>query len=196
MERPRLLRELLAPLVLRDALHNQKQLQSIYNLSSGAVQLKFTDGALVECDAVIGGDGIWSLVREYVTPQEKASPSGWLECTVAVSSEDLKAALIDAPYGFDIEYHWMGNGLYILHALVGDRTQGLCLAVVVDEGSPTPSQPISRVTLEKKLATGQISHPVAQRITEVSSGVQSSWANGCFLSRDSLEAIRLILLYK
>jgi salicylate hydroxylase len=169
MDKSRLLRELLAPLVPRGALHSDKKLRSLRQTPTGTVELNFAHGEVVECDAVIGADGIWSFVRDYVAPQQDASPAGWWECTAAVPSKDLKAALRDAPFGDDAEYHWMGDGLYVLHALVGDRTQGLCLAVVVDSNSPTiPSQPITKEVLKSKLATGTVVHAIPRRIIEVS----------------------------
>ncbi|KAI0835344.1 FAD/NAD(P)-binding domain-containing protein [Hypoxylon sp. FL0890] len=170
MDRPTLLRELLSSLP-RKALHVNKKLKSLEQTASGPVKLTFEDGEVVKCDAVIGADGTFSRVRDYVLQDDAkkyaASPAGWSGCTVSVPFSKAKAALEEEGVEIDMnrEYQWMGIGLYVMYAPAADRTQVQCVLVSVEQNTPMDQkQPVVRGVLEDNITAGWINHHAAQAI--------------------------------
>lgn len=80
VHRASLLRELIAPLP-DNRLHSNKELLKI-EPSSGGIEITFQDGSVGAFDAVIGADGIFSSVRNYVLQDDAeecaASPGGFV----------------------------------------------------------------------------------------------------------------------
>ena len=64
------LHEALASIVPADCVHLGKRLTSVTTQGS-RVEVSFADGSEVEADAVIGADGVHSLIREYVVGPEQ-----------------------------------------------------------------------------------------------------------------------------
>ena len=64
------LHDALASIVPADCVHLGKKLVAI-NARGGRTELSFADGSEVEADAVIGADGVHSLIRDYVAGPEQ-----------------------------------------------------------------------------------------------------------------------------
>lgn len=90
MHRASLLRELLAPLP-KERLHANKKLIRINSTTDG-VEIAFEDGSAHIIDAVVGADGIFSSVRDYVLQDAAeecaASPAGFVGVHVIVQAID------------------------------------------------------------------------------------------------------------
>ncbi len=75
VHRASLLRELLAPLS-KGALHANKKLTGIKEEIDGRYEITFQDGFVSHFDAVIGADGIFSSVRDYVLQDDAEKAQG------------------------------------------------------------------------------------------------------------------------
>lgn len=80
IHRASLLRELIAPLP-KGRLHSTKKLTKVEAITAG-IQITFEDGSVDRFDVVIGADGIFSSVRNYVLQHAAkecaASPAGFV----------------------------------------------------------------------------------------------------------------------
>ncbi|KAI0390279.1 salicylate hydroxylase [Xylariaceae sp. FL0594] len=125
VHRGSLLRELLAPLP-HDRLHLNKKLCSITRCipqpplsepsDSGGVELGFEDGATERFDGVIGADGVFSGVRQFVLQDHHPDavapcPSGFWDARVLVPFERAKEVLGEQYLGgeTDRQHAWSGG---------------------------------------------------------------------------------------
>ncbi|KAI0390769.1 hypothetical protein F5Y17DRAFT_461444 [Xylariaceae sp. FL0594] len=175
MDRPLLLRQLTSR-IPRASLHAGKKLVHLEETASDSIKLLFQNGEHAECHAVVSADGTFSRVRGFVLRQvaleSKASPAGWWECMASVAPESARAALAGMPEPCDLgrEYQWVGDGIYMMHAMTEDHTDVQCNAVVVEEDGYPPMrgvQPITRDILKDRVSAGRLEHPMAQRMTQM-----------------------------
>ncbi|KAI6083364.1 salicylate hydroxylase [Hypoxylon rubiginosum] len=137
VHRASLLRELLRPLP-KEILHPNKKLVAINPKASG-VELVFKDGALYDFDAVIGADGIFSFVRQHVfrdaAPGEDygPSPAGFWDCRNLVPLDKAKSTLGKELFEDDRRYSWIGDGAFIMHDILEDRTMVQCIVSAIDK---------------------------------------------------------------
>ncbi|TGJ82858.1 hypothetical protein E0Z10_g5905 [Xylaria hypoxylon] len=131
VHRASLLRELLAPLP-RDALHPNKKLVTIKAHDSG-VELTFQDETVHQFEAVIGADGIFSSVRDYVlggreaAKGHSASPAHFWDCRNVVPFDKAKAILGDEHFKLDRQYSWVGDEAFLMHDVLENRTMVQCV---------------------------------------------------------------------
>ncbi|KAI1129772.1 salicylate hydroxylase [Nemania abortiva] len=149
VHRASLLRELLAPLP-DDILHAHKRLVGIHASNQSArIEVEFEDGTKDYFDAVIGADGIFSSVREYVLQDEAekhtASPAGFWDCRNLVPLDKAMDALDD----------WVGDGAFLLHCVVENRTMVQCIISGIDEdvSRKDRKRPITKEELENALSS-------------------------------------------
>ncbi|KAG8411013.1 hypothetical protein J3459_016735 [Metarhizium acridum] len=99
-------------------LHTGKKLKDIRPSDNG-VELTFEDGYTARFDAVIGADGIFSRVREYVTQDPAgvyaASPAGFWDCRNVVEVEKAREMLGEDFFRVNRQYGWIGAGAFIMH---------------------------------------------------------------------------------
>ncbi|KAI0100099.1 salicylate hydroxylase [Nemania sp. FL0031] len=158
IHRASLLRELLAPLP-KEALHANKKLSKISETPSG-VEVSFTDGTTVLFDAVIGADGIFSTVRDYIlrdvqdTKDDcKASPAGFWDCRNLVPFEKAKAALGEELFKLDRQYGWVSDGAFIMHDVLENGTIVQCVICAVEKDQPQDrGRPLTKELLDAALA--------------------------------------------
>lgn len=175
VSRASLLLELLAPLP-SSSLHANKKLLSIAhnadNNSDGAVELHFEDGTTVHADALIGADGIFSMVRRHVLgaedPAAQPVAAGWWDCRVLVPLETAKEKLGEQWFGEPRQYDWIGTDSFILHDILNSGESVQCVACCVDkETSPDRKRPLTRDMLESSFREWPRKGSVAWNMIEV-----------------------------
>ncbi|XXG96085.1 hypothetical protein Hte_002363 [Hypoxylon texense] len=164
IHRASLLRELLADLP-SEVLHANKKLSSISerdsNITGGGLEVSFTDGTTAYFDAVVGADGIFSTVRDYVLrgfqggqSEFKASPAGFWDCRNLVPFEKAKAALGEQYFELDRQYGWVNDGALVMHDVLENRTMVQCVVSAIEDDPPKDrKRPLSREFLEKALGS-------------------------------------------
>lgn len=73
------------------------------------------------CDAVIGADGIWGVVREHVlgdaAGEHAPTNAGWWDCRNLVPLEKAKQVLGDEFFKVNRAVGWAGHGAFIMHVV-------------------------------------------------------------------------------
>lgn len=173
VHRASLLRELIAPLP-KESLHPNKKLTAI-NPNESGVEVAFQDGTVYHFDAVIGADGIFSTVREHVLrgvgadEQSSASPAGFWDCRNVVPFEKAKAALGEEYFDVDRQYDWVGDGAFILHDVLEDRTMVQCVISGVEKDASKDRdrrRPLTREALAASLSSW-LGGPIADGMISV-----------------------------
>ncbi|KAM7185745.1 hypothetical protein V8F20_011682 [Naviculisporaceae sp. PSN 640] len=167
VHRGSLLRELLAP-IPRDLLHANKKLVKLEELvgvdGREEVKVTFEDGTSTTFDAVMGADGVFSIVRNFVLqdqqPEEHAaSPGGFWDCRILVPYHTARDTIGAEHFEDDRQYAWVGDGAFIMHDILEDRTMVQCVISAVEdrvaEGLPDGcrKRPLTREFLKKTLRT-------------------------------------------
>ncbi|KAK4206261.1 hypothetical protein QBC37DRAFT_476981 [Rhypophila decipiens] len=178
VHRGSLLRELLAP-IPSELLHANKKLvemQEIELEGRPQVQATFGDGTTDTFDAVLGADGVHSMVRSFVLqdldPQKHAaSPGGFWDCRVLVPYNQARDAIGPEHFEQDRQYAWCGDGAFIMHDILENRSMVQCVISAVEdreaEGLPNGcrKRPLTRELLSKTLHTW-LDGPVAKAMIE------------------------------
>lgn len=152
--RASLLRELLAPLP-QHVLHPNKRLDAITPQDDGSVAVSFADGTVHTFDAVIGADGIFSSVRTHVLGEEAAkhaaTPGGFWDARALVSLDKAKATLGANLFELDRQYGWAGDGAFIMHDVLEDRSLVQVVVSAVEHDHPTDrKRPLTKDMLDTK----------------------------------------------
>ncbi|KUI66790.1 Salicylate hydroxylase [Cytospora mali] len=155
VHRASLLRELLAPLPA-ERLHASKALSEITATATGDVQVTFSDGQNDTFHAVIGADGIFGAVRRYVLQEtaddDAPSPAGFWDCRNVVPFEKAKETLGAQYFETDRQYGWAGNGAFIMHDVLDNRTNIQCVISAIEKDPPKDrKRPLTREFLEETL---------------------------------------------
>ncbi|RYP66706.1 hypothetical protein DL771_007639 [Monosporascus sp. 5C6A] len=135
------------------------------------VEVIFEDGTVDKFDAVIGADGIFGSVRSYVlqdkVDQFAASPAGFWDCRNLVPLERAKAVLGKELFEQDRQYGWVGDGGFLMHDVLENRTMVQCIISAV-EHSPTSERKrvLTRETLTQTLS-GWLDGPIAKGMIEL-----------------------------
>lgn len=179
VHRASLLRELLAPLAAIDGvLHANKELSHLQQKGE-KTHVTFQDGTAETFDAVIGADGLFSTVRDYVLedhdPQKHvASPAGFWDCRVLVPYEKAKAIIGPEHFEADRQFAWIGDDAFILHDILEHRTTVQCIISAVEEEQSLSDitarnrkRPLTREFLTKTLHKW-LNGPIAKGIIDVS----------------------------
>lgn len=164
----------MAPLPL-EALHANKKVTSIESTASGE-RITFRDGQVKRFDAVIGADGVFSVVRKHVVkPDEWAgTPSGFWDCRNLIPYDRARAALGEEYFEADRQYGWVGNGAYLMHDVLEDRTMVQCVMSGVEkESPPNRIHKLTRPLLEETLQAW-LDGPIAGKMIDVSAHTQDS----------------------
>lgn len=184
VHRASLLRELLAPLLkIGGVLHANKKLASIRQ-TGPLVQTSFEDGTSDNFDAVIGADGIFSTVRDYVlehhdAKKHTASPAGFWDCRVLAPYEKAKSIIGAEHFEEDRQVAWIGDNAFIMHDILENRTMVQCIISAIEEpqaqdesGTPgtttntSRKHPLTREFLTKTLDKW-LDGPIAKGIIDV-----------------------------
>ncbi|KAK6829490.1 hypothetical protein PG987_010074 [Apiospora arundinis] len=165
LNRAPLLQTLLS-LLPKDILHARKRVRSVEQ-TEGGVTVAFEDNTDALFDAVIGADGIFSSVRNYVVGEDAeehtASPAGWWDTRHLVPFEKAKAALGEESFKVDRQYAWLGDRASMLHGIVENRTMVQCIIAVIDKNpSADRKRPVTRQVLEDALPKSWNEGPVAK----------------------------------
>ncbi|KAI1134909.1 salicylate hydroxylase [Hypoxylon sp. FL0543] len=170
MHRASLLRELLAP-IPQELLHTNKKLTSI---SPGAecVHISFEDGSTYTYDAVIGADGIFSNVRKHVlkdaaAEEWSASPAGFWDSRILVPYEKAKSRLGAEYFELDRQYGWVGDGAFIMHDILENRSMVQCVISAFERDPPKDrKRPLTRESLTETLSSW-LSGPIAKGVIDL-----------------------------
>lgn len=171
MHRASLLRKLLAP-IPANRLHASKALTSITTLDCGDVRVTFGDGDSETFHAVIGADGIFGAVRRHVLQEaahdEGPSPAGFWDCRNVVPFEKARDVLGVEYFDEDRQYGWVGNGAFIMHDVLDNRTKVQCVISAVEHDPPKDrKRPLTRDFLEATLHDW-LDGPVGKSMIDVS----------------------------
>ncbi|KAI0206946.1 salicylate hydroxylase [Astrocystis sublimbata] len=168
VHRASLLNELVAPLP-QDILHPNKALVSIEAVpDSHRVRVVFKDGNTDEFDAVIGADGIFSVVRVHVLQGEAekyaAMPAGFWDSRSLVSMKKAKDVLGTELFEEDRQCGWVGDGAFLMHDVLENGTVVQCVISAV-ERAPTNDRkrPLDREILTQTLRSW-LNSPIAQGV--------------------------------
>ncbi|KAI1260714.1 salicylate hydroxylase [Xylariaceae sp. FL1019] len=167
VHRASFLRELLAP-IPKHALHADKKVTSIQSSSRGE-SITFLDGEAEVFDAVIGADGVFSVVRKHVVPKKEWSgtPSGFWDCRNLIPYDRAKATLGDEYFAVDRQYGWAGDGAYFLHDVLEDGSVVQCVMSGTEEVSlPNRIHRLTRLFLERKLGPW-LDGPIAGKMIDL-----------------------------
>lgn len=89
-------------------LHLGRWLESFVDSGNG-VQVKALDGESMECQALIGADGLWSTVRQNLLDDEEPRITGHLAYRALIAQRDLPAYLRSQKITV-----WMGPDLHVV----------------------------------------------------------------------------------
>ena len=89
-------------------LHLGRWLESFLDSGNG-VQVKALDGESMECQALIGADGLWSTVRQNLLDDEEPRITGHLAYRALIAQRDLPAYLRSQKITV-----WMGPDLHVV----------------------------------------------------------------------------------
>jgi salicylate hydroxylase len=151
------------------------------------VEIIFEDGTTARFDGVIGADGIFSSVRSYVLQNEAdkyaATPAGFWDCRNLVPIAKAKAVLGEDLFAVDRQYGWVGDGAFLMHDVLENRTVVQCVISGVEQ-SPTKERkrPLNRQILTQTLVNW-LDGPIAKGMIEV----------GTCLETDERHELRLTL---
>lgn len=170
VHRASLLRELLAPLPT-SRLHASKSLSGIHPAAEDCVKVTFSDGEEETFHAVIGADGIFGAVRRHVLKEtadaEGPSPAGFWDCRNLVPFEKAREVLGAKYFEQDWQYGWAGNGAFIMHDVLENRTKVQCVISAVEKDSPKDrKRALTRDFLEETLHDW-LEGPVGKGMIEV-----------------------------
>lgn len=178
VHRASLLRELRAPLP-PDRLHASKALAEITpgpeDDGGGGIKVTFRDGQEETFAAVIGADGIFGAVRRHVLGEAAAdadlegpSPAGFWDCRNLVPFDKARDALGAEYFEQDRQYGWAGNGAFVMHDVLENRTKVQCVISAVEKDHPADrKRPLTRDFLEETLRDW-LDGPIGKGIIEVS----------------------------
>ncbi|KAI0024482.1 salicylate hydroxylase [Xylariomycetidae sp. FL0641] len=172
VHRAALLRELVRPLP-PERLHTNKKLSSINATeSSGSLDLIFNDGTTAQTDAVIGADGIFGSVRSYVLQDQadefSASPAGFWDSRNLVSWAQARDVLGEEHFHVDRQVGWAGEGAFIMHDVLDDRTTVACVISALETSPPKErKRALTKDFLSQTLA-GWLDGPIATGMIELS----------------------------
>lgn len=181
VHRASLLRELLAPLP-EEILRPNKKLVSIVPDANGAgVKVLFADGTESQFDAVIGADGVFSVVRDHVLDdadkRSSASPAGFWDCRVLVPFEKAKITLGEELFELDRQYGWLGDGAFIMHDVLENRTLVQCVISAIEKESPDDRKHILTKELLINTLGSWLNGPIANGVIDVRTSLFSK--QGC-----------------
>ena len=170
VHRAALLRELLAP-IQASSLHPGKKLVSIVEEQSnhGGLELHFQDGTIDTVDALIGADGIFSSVRQYLLGDaEPAEAAGWWDCRNVVPFEKAKEKLGAQYFEEPRQYSWVGDNGFIMHDILDDGKSVQCVCSAVElEASSERRRDLSRAFLDKTFGSW-LEGPIGKPMIDVS----------------------------
>lgn len=127
VHRASLLRELLVPLP-NEVLHVKKKLTSLSETLDG-VSVTFADEEVEQFDAVIGADGIFGFVRNYVLQDKDnkygPSPAEFWDSRAIIPIDKARAVIGDNHFSadeVDCQHGWIGDGAFLLYDVLENRT--------------------------------------------------------------------------
>lgn len=160
VHRASLLRELLVPLP-SEVLHVNKKLTSLSETHDGA-SATFADGAVEQFDAVIGADGIFGFVRNYVLQDKDnkygPSPAEFWDNRALVPIEKARVIIGNKHFSVDevdCQHGWIGDGAFLLYDIFENQTMSQVVISAIENDLPRDhgerKRPLTREFLEGAL---------------------------------------------
>ncbi|XDG06785.1 hypothetical protein ABKA04_006400 [Annulohypoxylon sp. FPYF3050] len=170
IHRASLLRELLAPLP-QEILHANKTLATIENDGEEGVKVIFQDGTVEHFNAIIGADGVFGIVRNHVLQEAAeecaASPGGYWDSRNLVPLEKAKKVLGEKYFDIDYKWSWIGDGAFILHDVLENRSLVQVIISAVEANPPkNRKRPLTKQFLDQTLR-GCLDGPIAKGAIEL-----------------------------
>jgi 6-hydroxynicotinate 3-monooxygenase len=113
------LHAMLADIVPADVIHLNHKLVGLDHLSTGIVRMRFTNGEAAEADAVIGADGVHSVVREIMLGREQPRYTGRVAYRTVFPTRQLNGAPVEPCV------KWWGPDRHIVSYFVNPRRDEL-----------------------------------------------------------------------
>jgi 6-hydroxynicotinate 3-monooxygenase len=137
------LHAMLASLVPADTIRLNHKLDGLEQLSDGAVRLRFTNGEEVEADAVVGADGVHSVVRAFMLGKEAPRYTGRVAYRTVFPTARLN--------GLDVHpcVKWWGPDRHIVSYFVNPRRDELYFVT----STPEPDFEVESWSAKGDLAT-------------------------------------------
>jgi len=150
----------LAPLVPMECVHLNMKLESL-DQQPGGVELRFTNGVRVRADAVIGADGVHSLVREQMLGPEQPHFTGKVAYRTTFPASRIKGVTL-AP----VRTKWWGTDRHMVVYFVTRNRDELYFVTSVPEKAVwmTPESWSAKGDLEELRAAYAGFHPEVQAI--------------------------------
>ncbi|KAH9885071.1 salicylate hydroxylase [Xylariomycetidae sp. FL2044] len=170
VHRAALLRELLAT-IPSSQLHANKKLASITQDAQGKVELCFEDGTRPRFDAVIGADGIFSSVRDFVLQdaanEYAAKPAGFWDSRNLVPYQKAVETLGAEYFREDRQYGWAGDGGFLMHDILDNRTTvHIYVGGLERDSTQQRKRPLTREFLMESLSSW-IDGPIAKGMIDL-----------------------------
>jgi salicylate hydroxylase len=128
-----------------------------------------------EFDAIIGADGIFSFVRRHMfrnTPPGEdygPSPAGFWDCRALVPLDKAKSVLGEKYFENDRRHSWVGDGAFIMHDILENKTMVQCIVSAIDREPPSTEsrkRVLTREFLTETLKTW-LDGPIANGMIDV-----------------------------
>lgn len=175
VHRAALLRELLHPLPT-SVLHASKKLEAIEE-SEKELKLYFQDGTFAYADALVGADGIFGTVRQYILGEDlsaKPVALGWWGCRRLVPIEQAREKLGPEFLEVPRQYGWIGDRGFMMHDILDSGKTVQCVAAGVENKEKLEKETfaerklvLTRDGLESSFKTW-LDGPIAQPMIDVS----------------------------
>jgi salicylate hydroxylase/6-hydroxynicotinate 3-monooxygenase len=152
----------LAPLVPKDNVHLNMKLK-FFDQKASCVDLHFTNGVMIKADAVIGADGVHSLIREQMLGPEKPRFTGKVAYRTTFPASRIKGVTM-AP----VRTKWWGPDRHMVVYFVTRNRDELYFVTSVPEKAEwmTPESWSAKGDLEELRVAYAGFHPEVQAILQ------------------------------
>jgi 6-hydroxynicotinate 3-monooxygenase len=170
------LHAMLADIVPAEVVHLSHRLVGLDHGPTGTVRMQFTNGEAAEADAVIGADGVHSVVREIMLGREQPRYTGRVAYRTVIPTGRLNGAPVEPCV------KWWGPDRHIVSYFVNPRRDELYFVTSTPEPEPSVESWSAKGDLATLRAAYDTFHPQVRAILAACPDVHK-WA---LVERDPL----------
>ncbi|KAI0845878.1 salicylate hydroxylase [Daldinia vernicosa] len=168
VHRASLMREIIAPLP-EEIIHTSHELSEI-RTEGDELEIIFQNGSVKRFDAIIGADGIFSKVRNYVVgnfSEHQASPAGFWDCRLLIPFEKARSVIGDQFFELDRQYGWIGDNAFIMHDVLDNRTMVQVVVSAIEKDPPNDrKRPLTKELLIET-SSNWLEGPIAKGVIDL-----------------------------